>query len=106
MTLRWLLDAVFPPRCAICDEVIERGRYVCPACESKVGHIEGDICMKCGKPLKDSERLYCYDCSRKVHYFDRGFAVFKYDDIKQSLYRFKYAGRAEYAGYDAYMTDR
>ncbi|MCR5398632.1 MAG: ComF family protein [Lachnospiraceae bacterium] len=104
MNIRWLIDAVFPRRCAVCDEVIEGGRLVCDRCAATIRPIRGDTCIKCGKPLKDSERLHCYDCSRKIHYYDRGYAVFEYADIKQSLYRFKYAGRAEYAGFYATMT--
>ena len=60
--------------------------------------------MKCGKKIKQDDKMYCFDCSRKKHEFERGFAVFEYQDIKKSLYRFKYAGRAEYASYYAQKT--
>ena len=60
--------------------------------------------MRCGKPVKEDEQLYCYDCKRKDHQFDRGYSVFEYDSVKLGLYRFKYAGRAEYAAFYAQMT--
>ena len=60
----------------------------------------GSVCMKCGKKL-DGNMLYCYDCSRKQHKFVRNFSVFEYPNVKESLYRFKYQGRAEYAAYYA-----
>lgn len=96
-----LISALFPRRCAICDKAIEEGKYICAECERIVRPIDGDTCRKCGKRLSDSTRLYCYDCSRKIHQYDRGFSVFDYALVKQSLYRFKYAGRAEYACYYA-----
>ena len=64
----------------------------------------GATCKKCGKKLKQEEQIYCYDCSRKQHQFERGFAIFEYQDVKESLYRFKYAGRAEYADFYAKMA--
>ncbi len=57
--------------------------------------------MKCGKTIKNENTLICYDCTKYNHYFDRGFSIFEYQEIKGSLYRFKYAGRAEYARFYA-----
>lgn len=50
--------------------------------------------------------MLCYDCSKQEHFFDRGFSVFEYQQIKESLYRFKYAGRAEYALYYANAANK
>lgn len=106
MYIRRLIDAVFPHRCPVCDSAMEPEEILCPECAARIRPITGDTCRKCGKVLSDTDRLYCYDCSRKIHFYDRGFAVFEYADIKQSLYRFKYSGRAEYAGFYAYAADR
>ena len=57
--------------------------------------------MKCGKELKDEESEYCSDCMRHRHLFDRGRAVFAYKSMSDSIYRFKYKGRQEYASYYA-----
>lgn len=99
-----ILGVFFPARCAICDKAIEYNRLICEECKNKVHTISGDTCMKCGKKLTGNNALYCYDCSRLHHEYDRGFAVFEYADIKKSLYRFKYSKRAEYAKYYAYVT--
>ncbi len=54
--------------------------------------------MQCGKPLEDDREEYCPDCSRKRHIFDQGRALFSYQGvIRESLYRFKYANKREYA---------
>ncbi len=106
MKIRRLTRALYPGRCAICDEVIAYDRMLCPTHEKTLRPVIGDTCRKCGKPLRDTDRLCCYDCNRKIHYFDRGFAVFRYEDVRESLYRFKYSGRAEYAGFYAYAADK
>ncbi len=55
--------------------------------------------MKCGKPLYEMEADYCYDCSVRKHYYIRGAAVFEYQSMAASIYRFKYNGRQEYADF-------
>ena len=56
--------------------------------------------MICGKPLEQEERELCGDCTRKKHNFVRGVAAFAYTkEIKQSIYRFKYSNRREYAAF-------
>lgn len=57
--------------------------------------------MKCGKPLEKQETEFCQDCTVRSHAFDRGRSVFLYPSIAGSIYRFKYGGRREYAGFYA-----
>lgn len=105
MRLSKVIDLMFPPRCGVCDTVVCSGELVCPKCTSVIKPIDRETCRKCGKGLLSTDRLYCYDCSRKIHYFERGFSIFEYKDIKRSLYKFKYQGRAEYATFYAYAAD-
>jgi len=57
--------------------------------------------MKCGKTVTDRE-IYCPDCTMHAHAFESGRALFLYNDaMKNSIYRFKYAGRKEYAAFYA-----
>lgn len=106
MNVRRLMSFLYPDRCAVCDEVVESGNTLCKECSQKIRPLHGDTCHRCGKLLTDTDRLYCYDCSRKIHFYERGFAIFEYSDIKKSLYRFKYSGRAEYAAFYAFAADR
>lgn len=96
-----LISWIYPRRCALCDEVISSKELVCKSCLGKIRPLSGETCSKCGKLLQDTSKLYCYDCSRKIHYYDRGYAIFEYRDVKESLIRFKYYGRVEYARYYA-----
>ena len=71
----------------------------------------GPSCRKCGKPLIDEEDPYiapgatlpeyCPDCLRMRHSYDQCISVFRYRSVSRAIYRFKYAGRQEYADYFA-----
>ena len=99
MKTHLLLDFIFPGRCAVCDTVLPWGqREICEECIKKIEYLDGPTCFKCGKPVR-AEEEYCYDCRTKEHYFTAGAAVFSYEYIRLSLYRFKYSGRQEYAAF-------
>ncbi len=93
-------DLFFPRRCTICDRVIRGSGGICDACKKIVRPLQGATCMKCGKKVSE-DNVFCYDCTRRDHDFERNFSVFEYPVIRESLYRFKYSGRAEYAAYYA-----
>lgn len=98
--IQLLFDLFFPKRCAVCDSVIGENEDACPECVRKTRLLSSDVCMICGKKV-DEGKTFCYDCNRKQHFFKRNFSVFEYSDIRESLYRFKYSGRAEYARFYA-----
>lgn len=96
------IDAIYPPACPICGKALDIAagarRKVCAGCEGKLTYIGGIRCLKCGKELEDTDGQYCYDCGRTEHIYTQGIAVFAYTEgIKQSIYRYKYKGRREYA---------
>lgn len=122
-----LLQFIYPPRCAVCDGLLEPSDwrkadgyaadghpwqgYVHAGCVSKLNWIENPTCMHCGCPLSLEESEYCYDCARRyarlqspfwnglpASYIAQGKAVFLYQgEIKRTMYRFKYSNRREYA---------
>ncbi len=95
-----VVSILFPRRCPVCDGIVRQGEgYIHVGCRKKIKFVSGPTCMKCGKPLRDSCQEYCEDCRRIKHLFDRGFSVFSYRSVTGSIYRFKYAGRKEYADY-------
>ncbi len=103
LSLKSLREILYPRRCALCDAPLSRKeRYVCGGCRRKLRFVREPVCMKCGKPMADSAKEYCRDCSRTSHYYVRGFAPFVYrGDMRASVVRFKYAGRGEYAAFYA-----
>lgn len=96
-----VLTLFYPHRCAGCDTVVSEEGTLCSSCMKKIKTLREPTCLKCGKKVKSDEEVFCYDCARKHHEFERGFCVFEYKTVKESLYRFKYAGRAEYAEFYA-----
>ncbi len=71
---------------------------VCPDCRENIRYITEPYCMKCGKSIDDDSGEYCLDCRKSEHLFSAGRAVFRYrDDIKKSIYNFKYKNKREYA---------
>lgn len=100
--LGMLADILYPRRCPVCDRaVLPFGSLVCETCRNKFVYIKEPCCMKCGKELEDAGEEYCGDCRRRKHLFDAGRSVFAYKSVSDSLYRFKYKGRQEYAAYYA-----
>ena len=100
-----LLHVLFPPRCPFCDRVLFHSLFaknplVCRECEGLPEQVGEPACCKCGKPLQDGRAEYCYDCGRKELAYAQGKALWAYKGpVKDSLYRFKYQNRQEYARY-------
>ncbi|MCR5032716.1 MAG: ComF family protein [Lachnospiraceae bacterium] len=96
--IAFLVQLVYPGRCPLCDDiVVPFGKTVCTECYRKIRYIRQPVCNRCGKELGSTEKMLCGDCTKRPHNFTKGRAVFPYDEIAPSLYRFKYAGRKEYA---------
>lgn len=98
-----MLDIIYPPRCPVCDSVMESGQKVCGPCSGTMVRISGPRCMHCGKPLNGDDMEYCHDCmgQGRSNYI-QGLALWLYNrQARQSLARFKYMGRREYAAYYA-----
>lgn len=95
------LDLVFPARCPICDKPAPFPEIICPACREKPVPVEAPRCLKCGKHIEDEREEYCRGCRLTVHEFEQGRGMFLYRSAAASIYRFKYAGRQEYARFYA-----
>ena len=95
-----MIELVFPRRCPICDRiVIPKGQLICPGCQGKIRYIREPRCIKCGKSLRKEEQEYCFDCGNKPHEYEKGLALYEYHSVQDSIYRFKYQGRREYADF-------
>lgn len=97
--LEVFLDIIFPRRCAICSEIVKsRGDLICKECRHKLYPIKEPKCLKCGKPINDFEKEYCFDCTRKKHHYKRGYGLWIYKgEIKKSVAAFKNHNKREYA---------
>lgn len=103
--MKSLIHIIFPPRCPFCDGVLFHSiaaprELVCQSCQDKLEYVQEPACMKCGKPLADERQEYCFDCARGRMEYAQGKALWVYKaEVKNSIYRFKYQGRREYASY-------
>lgn len=90
-------DLLWPVRCIVCDNAMKRSRIcICNECRDKLRKISGKRCIRCSRRVVDDSE-YCPDCKRLYHSFDGGRFVFSYLTIGESVFRFKYQNRAEYA---------
>ncbi len=97
-----LLSVLYPDRCPVCHGVIRGKGDICPPCRKRLHYIKEPKCKKCGKEIEKPEDEYCRDCQRFYHAYDRGAAVFLYDEVMRlSISMFKYHNRREYARFYA-----
>ncbi len=96
-----LLDLLYPVRCPICGEiVIPKEQMACNGCKEKLIYIGEPRCKRCSKPIEEDEKEYCSDCERKKFHYERGYAVWVYDDaMKKSIAAYKYHSKKEYSNF-------
>ena len=103
-----ILDGIYPRGCVVCGEPLEFGKRDHPArlhdgCKEFLKPVEGPVCYICGKSINETETL-CGDCKNTDRSFDGAVSVFEYNNaLKESVYRFKYKNKREYASAFAYM---
>lgn len=87
-----LMELVFPPRCAVCGEVLaleERKGFLCEECESYIPFIPKDICPRCGG---ETDRAGFCDFCLKPFAFETACAAFPYEKVRYAIHLFKYEG--------------
>lgn len=98
------VDLICPRKCPVCDEVVPTGAYCCMECRDTFHVIKEDFCMRCGKAIP-ANMEYCKDCGNQSHLYIRGRVLYRYEgELKNSIYRFKYGHRVEYADFYAKQT--
>lgn len=86
----------------MCDDVIPAGEgLVCRRCVPRLQYVREPRCQRCGRQLADSAKAYCGDCMKHKHVFDYGYALYDYQSMRKSIFRFKYRNRCEYAEFYA-----
>lgn len=87
-----LMELVFPPRCAVCGEVLtlqERKGFLCKKCGAHIPFIPKDICPHCGG--KTDTAGFCDFCL-KPFAFETACAAFPYEKVRHAIHLFKYEG--------------
>lgn len=99
----FVLDTVYPRACPVCRDVVTpKGELICPDCRSRLQYVSEPACMCCGKPIASEQNEFCHDCEQRKHSYEKGFAVFVYDDVmQQAVSDYKYRSRKELAEFFA-----
>lgn len=96
--LNKIIEIMYPYTCPICGKITNKidGKYqrICNECAMKLHYIKSPRCLVCGKPLDDEDAELCFDCHKTKHSYIQGTGVWTYtDEIKNSIYAFKYHNR-------------
>lgn len=104
----WLLDAVLPPRCLKCGEIVADAGALCGQCWQGLRFLGTPCCACCGLPFEFDmgENSLCAACIADRPLYNRARAALVYDDASRDLIlRFKHAdridGAATFAGWMA-----
>jgi ComF family protein len=104
----WLLDAILPPRCLKCGEIVADSGSLCGRCWPELKFLAPPCCACCGLPFEFEmgEGSLCGACTADRPLYDRARAALTYDDASRDLIlRFKHAdridGAATFAGWMA-----
>lgn len=87
-----LLDTVFPPRCAVCGEILrmeERQGVLCADCRSDIPYLPQEKCPHCGG--KTNNGGFCDFCMKHFP-FDSVCGAFPYEKVRKAIHLFKYDG--------------
>ena len=114
LSISKLLDLLYPGRCALCDCLLKKNEpYICRDCAPLIRFRNERTCVKCGRPLagragekngneNEPEAEICDECSGRAYPFAECVAPFAYSGaIRDSILRFKYHDRPEYARFYA-----
>lgn len=85
-----LIELIYPPRCAVCGEVLrmeERQGFLCGSCR-QIPYFPMEKCPHCGGSTKGG---FCESCL-KGFAFSRGCSAFSYATVRQAIHLFKYEG--------------
>lgn len=86
----------------MCDEPVPMGEgLICSRCRTKPQYITEPRCRRCGKQMMRGMTEFCHDCVQRRHVYDYGYALYDYQSMRKSIYRFKYGKRCEYAAFYA-----
>lgn len=97
---RMMLDAVLPPLCLGCSEIVETPGALCAACWAGFSFIAPPYCARCARPFVEhiGEGALCGACAAQPPRYRRARAALVYDDRSRRLVLpFKHGDRTDIA---------
>ncbi len=99
--LQSVLDAIYPPTCAMCDEETVATGHLCAACWRETRFLSGGVCDLCGVPLQGEAEPgdRCDECLSRDRPWSRGRAALAYEGAARTLVlRLKHGDRLDLVG--------
>lgn len=79
--LRYLINFLYPPRCAGCEQrlTINHTRRLCDACRAGIERLPDPLCAVCGIPMAAASASgWCGRCAESPPHFSRARAIARY----------------------------
>jgi competence protein ComFC len=92
-SLRAIGSLLYPAVCAICQESVAPGEYLCDGCDDKVIRIVPPFCAKCSEPFAGAITgpFDCANCAHRTLHFDAAIAAYRSRGIvRRIVLDFKY----------------
>jgi ComF family protein len=89
---RWL-DFLYPPACALCQDPLSEGRYLCDGCRADLPRIEKPFCIQCGEHIEGfvPEDVLCSQCRGCEFSFEFARAAGSaHDQARELMHTYKY----------------
>lgn len=95
-----ILELIYPTKCPFCGKIHKEG--ICEDCREKIVVVKEPRCKKCGKPIRQEEEEFCYDCRTNPKKFEQGKSLWLHRmPVSNGIYRFKYKNRKSYGRFFA-----
>jgi ComF family protein len=98
---RVIVDAVLPPRCLACGEIVGEPDSLCAPCWAGITFFAAPWCAICGLPFPHpmGDGALCGTCARRRPSWDVARAVLRYDkNSRRLLLSFKHGDRTHLGG--------
>ena len=84
------LDALLPPQCLACGEIVGEPGALCGPCWAELNFVAAPLCRTCGRPFEvatgeDAEESVCGGCIARPPAFATARAALIYDDASRRL---------------------
>jgi len=85
--LRGATDALLPPRCLRCNDMVDSPHALCPACWGQLSFVVPPLCAHCGTPFPYAQAAgaICGACAAAPPVYARARAALVYDDGSRDL---------------------
>ncbi len=83
----------YPALCAVCDDSVATGEYLCASCRAKAPRLNPPFCAKCSEafPGAITSAFSCANCAHRTLHFEAAVAVYRSRGIvRKLLHQFKY----------------